>query len=207
VRIKRYEGAEANKTNFLGSCNTRSLAHVASHCVLNNDDPDFNFIAFAGIKPGSQEQGLLFLNDLYAQPLNLDFLGFSACETSKGQYVSGEGNMSMARGLTSAGVKSFVTTLWPVYSDNNATIFPRFYKDLKAGVPKDVALAEAKRAFALGYGRSPYDWGGLVLIGDAGAISLQDYRTESPIFWWLLAGLVVLVAGIFVFFQLPKRVI
>ena len=207
VRIKRYEGAEANKTNFLGSCNTRSLAHVASHCVLNDDDPNFNFIAFAGFKPGSQEQGLLFLNDLYAQPLNLDFLGFSACETSKGQFVSGEGNMSMARGLTSAGVKSFVTTLWPVYSDNNATIFPRFYKDLKAGVPKDVALAEAKRAFALGYGRSPFDWGGLVLIGDAGAITLQDYRSGDPFPWWFVAGLMAISACTFWFFRSRKRVI
>ena len=207
VRIKRYEGAEANKTNFLGSCNTRSLAHVASHCVLNDDDPNFNFIAFAGFRPGSQENGLLFLNDLYAQPLNLDFLGFSACETSKGQFVSGEGNMSMARGLTSAGVKSFVTTLWPVYSDNNAAIFPRFYAALQSGVPKDVALAEAKRAFALGQGRSPFDWGGLVLIGDAGAITLQDYRSGDPFPWWLMAGLMAISACIFWFFRSRKRVI
>jgi|GEM_PF-1017249 len=207
MRIKRYEGAEANKTNFLGSCNTRSVAHVASHCVLNDDDPNFNFIAFAGFKPGSQENGLLFLNDLYAQPLNLDFLGFSACETSKGRYVNGEGNMSMARGLTSAGVKSFVTTLWPVYSDNNAAIFPRFYAALQSGVPKDVALAEAKRAFALGQGRSPFDWGGLVLIGDAGAIALQDYRSGDPFPWWLMAGLMAIAAGTFLFFRSRKRVI
>lgn len=205
VAMRRFEGKDVTPETFLQIGKTHSVIHIASHCMLNDEDPDFNFIAFSGVKRGQQQAGMLFLNDLYAEPLHLDFVGFSACETSKGQFRRGEGNLSMARGLATAGVKSFVTTLWPVYNQNNAAIFPNFYAELKNHVPKDVALARAKRHFARNPDRSPFDWAGLVLIGDAGPIALEDAdmtrRNYFYAFWAFWALSIMAGGALFLYFR------
>ncbi|MDX2135685.1 MAG: CHAT domain-containing tetratricopeptide repeat protein [Saprospiraceae bacterium] len=193
VSLRCFAGDDVTPKQFLAFSKTYSAVHIASHCVLNDEDPDFNFIAFSGVKRGQQQDGMLFLNDLYAEPLHLDFVGFSACETSKGQFRRAEGNLSMARGLATAGVKSFVTTLWPVYNQNNAAIFPNFYAEINNGVPKDVALTRAKRHFARNPDRSPFDWAGLVLIGDASPMVLNEAGTNSDNLVYVYGALLALV--------------
>lgn len=169
VSVQPYTDADATKENFFEACNHYAFVHVATHGILNQD-PNLNFVAFSQKGDSLDQTELLFLGELYAQRLPQDLVVFSACETALGQYREGEGNISMARGLAYAGVRSFVTTLWKVPTDANRQIMPEFYEQfLTNKEPKDVALAKARRAFiALSPDNEQLDqWAGLVLIGSA----------------------------------------
>ena len=108
---------------------------------------------------------LLFVKDLYAQHWQgLDLIFLSACQTASGRFMEGEGNISLARGMAYAGVRSLATTLWNVPTAAKSKIAPAFYTHfLQESQPKDVALAEAKRSVARQY--HPKDWAGIILIG------------------------------------------
>jgi CHAT domain-containing protein/tetratricopeptide (TPR) repeat protein len=168
VETKLYPGPQAGKTAFLDACRRHKIVHVATHGILSDADPNMSFISFNQGTAAIDTAQLLYLRDLYSHPLDLEFAFFSACETAAGKYVEGEGNFSMARGLAYAGVKSFVTTFWKVYGQDMGALAPAFYREmLNNKASKDVALAEAKRAF-IGKDIERYDpafWAGAVLFG------------------------------------------
>ena len=162
----------------------------------------FNFITFA--QPGKtvNTEEFFYLQELDTCNLDLDMAVFSACETAVGAKEEGEGDISLARGLARAGVRSLVATLWPVFSQETAKLMPMFYesltKDDGSKAPKDQALAEAKRNYILS-GRKNGDprlWAGVILIGSTETIDLAKPGTEVK--WWafmIMAALGVTVAA------------
>jgi len=161
---KVYAPEDATKVNFLEACQTYSMVHVPTHGILNEEDPGFSFISFTQSGKDLDVSELLFVKDLYAQNWDLDLAFFSACQTASGRHLAGEGNISMARGLAYAGVRSFITTQWNVPTATKSKIAPIFYEELvNKEKTKDVALATAKRAVAGRY--PPREWAGLILIG------------------------------------------
>ena len=203
--VESFNDNRATKENFLAACQRHSVVHVATHGILNHADANYNFISFAQNRDTLQKDQLFYLKDLYANPLPLDLVVLSACETTRGANVKGEGNLSMARGLASAGVKSFITTLWSVRTDKTAQLTPLFYQSLNATTPKDVALTEAKRHFiaASTDNFDPNFWAGLILMGDAQPILLDK---EMPSAWWKwLGGSAVAGLLLLVFFRRKKK--
>lgn len=177
VSVRSYAEMDATKENFWEACKNYAFVHVASHGILNQD-PNLNFVAFSQNRDTLDQSELLFLRELYAQRLHQELIVFSACETSLGQYREGEGNLSMARGLAYSGVRSFITTLWKVSPDANRQIMPGFYElFLGKKKHKDVALAEARRAFILAsVDNEQLDkWAGLVLIGSTERARQSDW--------------------------------
>ncbi|MCB0588839.1 MAG: CHAT domain-containing protein, partial [Phaeodactylibacter sp.] len=162
--VKVYEQEAASKEEFLKACRQYSIIHVPTHGILNEGDPGFSFISFSQLGEQIDLSELLFVKDLYAQHWNLDLLFLSACQTATGRFMEGEGNISLARGMAYAGVRSLATTLWNVPTAAKARIAPAFYRYLlQDEAPKDEALARAKREVARRH--HPNDWAGLILIG------------------------------------------
>jgi CHAT domain-containing protein/Tfp pilus assembly protein PilF len=179
ISIKKFTGANATKENFWEACKRYNVIHIPTHGVLYNEDPRFNFICFSQMLDSLDADELLYMHELYnrEERLNLEMVVFAACETAAGPHVKSEGNMSMARGLAAAGVRSFVTTLWKINSADTKRLMPAFYKALtsKKDTPKDLALAQAKREYVNSAvsGLNPQGWAGVVLIGDAGHLPLK----------------------------------
>ncbi len=200
-----FGDSSATVDNFLGACTQYAFVHVIAHGFLDERDPNLSCVVFSQSRETLDENNLLMLKNLYSSRLNQELIGFSSCKTASGVYREGEGNMSMARGLAYAGVRSFLTTLWDIPNDGVAQMMPDFYNRLLNGwnrKPKDIALAEAKRKYLAGATLDaqiqPLNWSGIVLIGAA------DYGTAATEWRWTLALGVFILIVLFAF-RLRKR--
>lgn len=192
ISVKKFTKEKATKHNFWEACKRYNVIHIPTHGVLYNEDPRFNFICFSQMQDSLNADELLYMHELYNrdESLNLEMVVLAACETAAGPNVKSEGNMSMARGLAAAGVRSFVTTLWKINAADTKQLMPDFYKALagKENLSRDLALAQAKREYvnASVGGLNPQGWAGVVLIGDSGHLYLKRAGTAYGYLWWLL---------------------
>ncbi|MEL7120233.1 MAG: CHAT domain-containing protein [Bacteroidota bacterium] len=180
--------------------------------TLNPDNLSISDAPIAFAETLSSELGLtrseleqvLFANSIFNSNLYNELIVLSACETGLGKYQKGEGIASIATAFQNAGCPNLLMSLWEVEDNSTAQLMEVFFANLKAGLPKDVALQKAKLAFLdnpQNYVKShPVFWGGFTLLGDA-----------QPIFsnntWWkvlLLVGFGLL--GVFLLWRfLLKR--
>ena len=155
----------AQKQDFFDRAKSSQLIHVATHGILNEEDPWLSYISFSQKSDTLDTSELLFVKDLSRNNWNLDLVFFSACQTANGQYHEGEGNISLARSLQISGAKSVITSLWNVPTQPKARMAPDFYDNyINKGLPKDVSLSLAKRKIARSYPH-PFYWAGFTLIG------------------------------------------
>jgi CHAT domain-containing protein len=91
----------------------------------------------------------------------------SACETGRGQLMSGEGITGLSRSFFIAGARSVVVSQWNVSDISTAQLMKDFYQELVNGATKAAALREAKlRMLRSGSEtRHPYYWAPFVVIG------------------------------------------
>jgi CHAT domain-containing protein len=185
-----YAGPEANRFNFERTDQRYQAVHVITHGIINETTPLFNFISFSQLADTLDTDQLLFLQDLYAQGLDLELASFSACQTAQGRQVVGEGPMSLARGLAAAGVNSVLTQLWRVSIDDTKDWMPLFYQAFtrSGGAERDRALTQAKRSFIQKSKnhRDPSTWASGVLIGYGGPLALQPATTSRWAYWWAI---------------------
>lgn len=197
-----FVNEKATKEAFTEACRHSNVLHIATHCIVNYNNPDFNYISFSQNSDTLNRNALFYLKDLYANPMPLDLAVFSACQSAIGKEIKGEAPLSMARGLAYAGVRSFITTQWFVNTDKNADFYKFFYAALAKGMPKDVALQEAKKQF-INYAEGnsdPYFWASMMLIGNTEPIDFQSSRGNM---WWAILGLAIVVSG-FLFWRKRK---
>ena len=132
----------------------------------------------------------LHLSELTATgQLPAELVGLLACKTGVGANQRGEGVFSLARGFAALGVPSVLTTLWNVENQATYALTELFYTKLAAGLPKDVALQQAKLDYLADADQSeqlPNRWAGLLLVGNAAPI-----ERSSPLALWG-GGLVIL---------------
>jgi CHAT domain-containing protein len=98
--------------------------------------------------------------------LHADLVTLSACETGFGQELGGEGLGSLTRAFLYAGAGSVVASLWSVADESTAELMTAFYRELRAGTPKDEALRRAQAGLLRGRHRHPFHWAAFQLHGD-----------------------------------------
>ena len=138
-------------------------------------------------------ESTLRLSELTATgQLHAELVGLSACKTGIGANQRGEGVFSLARGFASLGVPSVLTTLWNVENQPTYALTELFYSKLAEGLPKDIALQQAKLAYLADADKSaqlPNRWAGLLLVGNAEPISNQLPLGRWVSGFGILAGL------------------
>jgi CHAT domain-containing protein len=165
-------GQEATKQKFLEMAAGYKILHLATHGKANHKEGDYSFLAFASDDENA-ENGLLSVGELYNLSLNADLVLLSACETGIGEQLRGDGVISLARAFAFAGTKSIVASLWSVNDKSTMLIMDLFYKGIKSGKPKNVALADAKLQYLennQAQKAHPFFWAGFVGVGDMGVI-------------------------------------
>ncbi len=168
-RSKVWLGEAASKQTFLELAAKYRILHLATHGKANPAAGEFSFLAFAGL----DDEGVLTVGELYNLPIYADLVVLSACETGIGEQQRGEGVLSLARAFAFAGAKSIVASLWSVNDQSTMQVMDNFYKEIKSGKPKNIALADAKRSYLLqnpGLGAHPFFWAGFVALGDMTAL-------------------------------------
>lgn len=156
---KKFFKNQVTKQNFLNSSSTTKIIHLATHANIY-DTPKINFY-----------KDSLLLYELYTHKINADLVTLSACQTSLGENMKGEGVFSLARGFFISGTKSVISSFWKINDKSTSFLMKDFYTNLKKGQTKSEALATAKRNYLKKHSlseASPYYWASFILIGDEG---------------------------------------
>jgi len=153
------------------------ILHIATHGFFEPADDTTNPLlqsglilagAAAGGQSGPDQDGIL--TALEVTGINLrgtQLVVLSACQTGLGELSAGEGLYGLRRALVLAGAQSQVISLWKVSDDATQELMVAYYKRLRAGTNRDVALRETQLAFL----RSPeydhpYYWAAFIGSGD-----------------------------------------
>ncbi|GAB4405567.1 MAG: hypothetical protein OHK0039_06680 [Bacteroidia bacterium] len=169
------------------------ILHLVTHGFIDDTYPMSSFLAFSAPTADGGEDGRLFAWELYGLDLGASLVVLSACNTGVGQFRRGEGLMSLARAFHFAGAPALVATLWPVQDQSTALVMERFYPALRRGMGKDVALAEAQRAYLATCEplfAHPFYWSGLVIMGDSRPLPPARGRSWQA---WVGGALVLLL--------------
>ena len=163
-----YENSEARESVFKNESGNYDIIHLAMHTLLNDKDPMRSTLIFSQISD-TLEDGYLKTYEIYGIPLKAKMVVLSSCNTGTGLLFSGEGILSLARGFIFSGSQSVVMSMWEIEDKSGTEIVTMFYKNLKEGYPKSLALKKARIDFLKKTDllRShPYFWSALVIYGN-----------------------------------------
>jgi CHAT domain-containing protein len=203
---KTFLDDTATESRFREACRRAGVLHLASHAFVHPSSPLQN--AFL-LRPDSASDGVLFLHELRTQDRIIPLAVLSGCGTARGTLRGGEGMAGLQYAFQAMGAQSTVSNLWPTADQPSVELMEAFYKNLRAGLPKDRALRQAKLAHLESNPdkASPFFWGSSVLYGSPRPMPMQEHDTGS--FWsWTflaLAGLAVLLVVLLSrFIPLPR---
>ena len=151
------------------------------HGAIDEKNPLNSGLIFS--KKDSTDNNYLSGYDLYAMQLRTGLAVLSACNTGNGELRRGEGVMSLARAFAFAGCPSTVMSLWSIPDESTSKVMLSFYKNLKNGDSKDVALQKAKLEYLQNcppqYSLPNY-WGATVIIGNVEALDFKAWY-QKPV--------------------------
>ena len=132
-------------------------------------------LAFAGANvrdPTTLEsRGLLTAEELVGFDLaRTNLVVLSACDTGRGEQITGQGVMGLRASFVASGARSVVMSLWKVPDEATSRLMQAFYTNLwEKKMPKAAALRDAQRSVRdepSGKFKAPVHWAGWVLAGE-----------------------------------------
>ena len=187
-----FLGSQAQEQSFLNEAGKARILHLAMHALTNDQEPSFSQLIFS-LPNDTVQDGKLHVYELCNLQLNAELAVLSACRSGTGKLRRGEGIMSFSRAFKSAGCPNIVMSLWRANDFSTKEIIADFFRNLKLGQDKDVALQQARKSFLLDKASEtmthPSYWATFVLIGD-------DKPIEIGVASWLWWAAVVLLAAI-----------
>jgi CHAT domain-containing protein/tetratricopeptide (TPR) repeat protein len=199
-----YRDNQASKQKFIQQYPDFNILHIATHAMVNDTLPNLSFIAFTPGKEKSKQDYLLYAQEIYNLNLrNNKLVILSACETGSGNFIYGEGIMSLSRAFASAGCSKVITSLWKADDETTAYLVNKFHFYLKTGLSIDHALQKAKQDYLQDKKinprkKHPSFWAHLIFIG--------KYKPATVTPWYLYFLGVVVAIGI-LFYVLKKPVL
>jgi CHAT domain-containing protein/Tfp pilus assembly protein PilF len=100
--------------------------HIATHGFVNSEKPELSGIVMSENKDGEND-GVLYLGEIYNMELNADLVILSACETGLGKVSKGEGVIGLTRALLYAGTRDIIVSLWKVADMSTSELMIDFY--------------------------------------------------------------------------------
>ncbi len=159
------------------------VIHLAAHGLFMDSNPSLNAIVLslpAALKKDKKEEysayvsrfgeikrdGFLRLGEIKTLSLDCDLVVMSACETSLGHYVRGEGMIGLPQAFVIAGSRSVMASLWPVDDEAACLLMEEFYRNmLVRGLAPDRALQQAQLWLSEEF-TDPYFWAPFIIYGE-----------------------------------------
>lgn len=126
-RSKVLMGEQADETAVKQAMRQPRILHFATHGFLNETAPLYSSIA---LTKSEHDDGMLEARELLDLKLQAELTVLSACQTARGQEVSGEGVVGLTWSLFAAGSPSCVATLWSVSDKATTSLMVEFYRRL-----------------------------------------------------------------------------
>jgi CHAT domain-containing protein len=194
-----FLNSDATKDVFLKNAANYGILHLAMHGAIDEKNPLNSGLIFS--KNNDTSSNYLSGYDLFGQQLHAGLAVLSACNTGNGELQRGEGVMSLARAFAFAGCPSTVMSLWSIADESTSQIMLNFYKNLKAGDTKDVALQKAKLDYlntCPPQYQVPNYWGATVIIGNIAPVDFRNWY-EKPTYLGGIFALFLIAFGVYRF--------
>jgi CHAT domain-containing protein len=203
---KTFLRKDATEKTFKTMASRGKMLHLSMHAFTDDQEPSFSGLVFTPSDSAAiEDDGLLYLHELYNLSLNADLAVLSACETGSGRYARGEGIMSLGRAFRYAGCRNIVMSLWKVNDRSTSEIMKMFFQNLHRGMNKDEALRQAKLSFLTTsknkHFAHPYYWSAFTLTGDPSPLATGRWFNWSYV---SIAG-VFIVLIVFVSFHVVRK--
>lgn len=189
-----FKKAEALEEVYAKYCGDAQVVHFSTHGILNDRYPEYSYLAFTE-RPDSVENELLFVSEIYSQPIQSELVVLSACQTASGKLYRGEGLASIGQAFFQAGAESLVASLWNVDDKQAPGIMSDFYQHLKLGQPKSMALWSAQNAYIAKSSflkAHPYYWAGFVSMGDPSTLTQSSFYSAKALIAFGVALLLIM---------------
>lgn len=140
------------------------LLHIATHARVDAQRPRLSALALTPEGTGDRPPSAFGLLDILALKLNSSLVVLSACETSRGRLLPGEGVLGPAQAFLQAGAAAVVASYWRIDDRKTSDFMEQFYRYLLLEhLPASVALHRAQLDAAAD--SSAYDWAAFALHG------------------------------------------
>lgn len=146
-----------------------TIAHFATHALLNPSHPELAGIALSAVNAlGTPQPGILWLSDIYDLHMPIGMVVLSACQTSNGKLLPGEGLIGVSHAFFVAGARRVLGSLWDVDDAATEQLMRLFYTGL---LQRAWSPAEALRRAQIELSKdsrwkNPYYWAGFTIEGD-----------------------------------------
>lgn len=140
------------------------LLHIATHARIDAQRPRLSALALSP-EPGSPDPVSTFsLLDILGLKLHAQLVVLSACDTSRGRLLPGEGVLGPAQAFLEAGARSVIATYWRVDDQLTVTFMKRFYTHLLIE-RMDASAALRKTQLDIAHVSASSDWAAFALYG------------------------------------------
>jgi CHAT domain-containing protein len=168
----RYYGKKASEKELYSLNETGQLttmkyiifsAHGFGSEAMGYDEPPFIALSKSD---DVKNDGRLEIQEVFTLKLNADLVILSACNAGIGEYIPGEGNISLTRAFLYAGAKNLCTTYWRTGGKISKKLLIEMFKNIKSGQGYASALHNAKLMLLNETDelfKHPFAWGGFVL--------------------------------------------
>jgi CHAT domain-containing protein len=167
-----YAGTEASEQRWKAAAPRYRILHLATHGVLNANNPMFSYLKLARGTDAS-EDGMLEAREIADLDLRAELAVLSACETARGELRSGEGVVGMSWALMMAGTPAVVVSQWKVDSASTTQLMLALHRNLHRGLSAApiAGKAEALRKAAMEVAANPryqhpFYWAGFAMLGN-----------------------------------------
>jgi CHAT domain-containing protein len=166
-------GSQATEKRWKEEAGRYRVLHVATHGTLNSANPLFSYLQLAKDSSGV-EDGMLEAREILDLNLKADLAVLSACETGRGEFVSGEGVLGMSWAVLTAGTPTVVVSQWKVDSASTSQLMVAFHRTIAPAATRPGPIsgkAEALRKAQLEIIQTPkyqhpFYWAGFEMLGD-----------------------------------------
>jgi CHAT domain-containing protein len=181
ARLKELSGKHNSTFNEFSACNATKNAimegledknidhfHLATHGFFmesDNSKKAYSDKMRSRVLLARDAEDIEYLSAYEVSNLNLshiDHCFLSACNTSLGPYLEGQGNFSIAQAFKIAGVKKVISTLWEIPDEITAEFVDHYYTNYMVNHNPAAALKFAKSKLKLKY--APKNWAAFRLL-------------------------------------------
>jgi CHAT domain-containing protein len=121
------------------------LLHIATHALVDSQRPRLSALALTPERRGEATSSAFGLLDILGLKLSSSLVVLSACETSRGRLLPGEGVLGPAQAFLQAGAAAVVASYWRVDDAATSGFMQVFYRYLLAErLPAATALRKAQ---------------------------------------------------------------
>ena len=160
--VETLLGCAATPAALRASVADAELLHIATHGLIDARRPRLSALVLTP-DAGQRDNGAVELPDILEMRLRAHLVTLSACDTSSGRLLPGEGVLGLAQAFLQSGAESVVASYWRVEDQTTTGFMTSFYRHLLIDrLPTAAALRRAQLDVSTA---GDYSWAAFAVYG------------------------------------------